>query len=59
MTARRRSRRRPLTDFASRSPIHAVGVWLFRTALIGLMMLGIWLLIENWAAPTLVEGFRP
>ena len=59
MTVRRRSRRRPLTDFASRSPLHAVGVWLFRSALIALMTLGVWLLIAKWAVPTLVEGFRP
>ena len=59
MTARRRSRRRPLTDFARRSLLHALGVWLFRSALILLMGLAAWLLIANWAVPTLVEGFRP
>ncbi|MCV0377400.1 hypothetical protein [Microbacterium sp.] len=59
MTVRRRSRRRPLTDFASRSPLHAFGVWLFRSALIVLMGLTAWLLIANWAVPTLVEGLRP
>lgn len=32
---RRRSRkRRPLTEFASRSPLHAFGVWLLKSALI-------------------------
>lgn len=59
MTARRRSRRRPLTDYASRSPLHAAGVWLFRSALIAVMTLGVWLLIANLAIPSLVEGFRP
>jgi hypothetical protein len=59
LTARRRSRRRPLTNFASRSPLHGLGVWLFGSALIALMTLGVWLLIANWAVPALVEGFRP
>ena len=59
MTARRRSLRRPLTDYASRSPLHAVGVWLFRSALVALMTLAAWLLIANWAVPSLIEGFRP
>lgn len=59
MAARRRSRRRPLTDYASRSPLHAFGVWLIRSALIALMTLAVWLLVANWAVPTLVEGFRP
>jgi hypothetical protein len=59
LTVRRRSRRRPLTDYASRSPLHAFGVWLFRSALILLMGLAAWLLVANWAVPTLVEGFRP
>lgn len=34
LTARRRSRRRPLTDYASRSPLHAFAVWLLKTAII-------------------------
>jgi hypothetical protein len=59
LTVRRRSRRRPLTDFASRSPLHAFGVWLLRSALIALMALAVWLLIANWAVPTLIEGVRP
>ena len=59
MTVRRRSRSRPLTDFAKGSPLHAFGVWLFRSALIGLMAFAIWLLIANWAVPTVVEGMRP
>jgi hypothetical protein len=59
LTVRRRSRRRLLTDYASRSPLHAFGVWLFRSALIVLMGLAAWLLIANWAVPTLVEGLRP
>ncbi len=58
MTGRRRpARRRPLTEFASRSPLHAFGVWLFRAALVALMTLGVWLLILNWAVPYLAEHF--
>ena len=59
LTARRRSRRRPLTDFANRSPLHAFGVWLFRSALIALIALAVWLLIANWAVATLIDGLRP
>lgn len=59
MTVRRRSRRRPLTEFASRSPLHALGVWLVKAAVIALMFLAAWLLIANWAVPSLVDGFRP
>jgi hypothetical protein len=56
MTARRRARRRPLAEFAARSPLHAIGVWLLRSALIGVMFLGLYLLIVNVLAPGLVEG---
>ena len=55
--AARRSRRRPLTEFSRRSPAHAVGVWLLRTALVGLLFLSVWLLVVNWAVPSLVDGF--
>lgn len=56
MTVRRRSRRRPLTEFAARSPLHAIGVWLLRSALIGLMFFAVYLLIVNILAPGLVDG---
>jgi hypothetical protein len=59
LTVRRRSRRRPLTDFASRSLLHAFGVWLLRSVLIIVMGLIAWLLVTNWAVPSLVEGLRP
>ena len=59
LTARRRSRTRPLTDYASRSPLHAFGVWMLRSALIALIGLAAWLLVADWAVPTLTEGFRP
>jgi hypothetical protein len=58
MTARRRPRRRPLTEFADRSPVHAFAVWILRAFLIALLFLGIWLLVVNWAVPSLVDGFR-
>ena len=58
MTARRRSRRRrPLTEFASRSPLHALGVWLLRAAMTLLLFLALWLLVINWAVPSLIDGF--
>lgn len=56
---RRRRSKAPLSAFASRSPLHAFAVWLFRSAVIVLMGFAIWLLIANWAVPTLVDGFRP
>ena len=55
----RRRRRRPLAEFASRSPLHAFGAWLLRSATVALLFLAAWLLIVNWAVPTLVEGMRP
>lgn len=58
MTVRRRSRR-PLTEFASRSPLLVFGVWLLRSALVALLFLGAWLLVANWAVPTLVESLSP
>jgi hypothetical protein len=56
MSVRRRSRRRPLTEFAKRSPLHALGVWLLRSGLIALLFLGLWLLITTWAVPSLSES---
>ena len=47
MTVRRRSHRRPLTDYASRSPLHALGVWLLRSALIALMTFAVSTSAEN------------
>ena len=57
MTVRRRSRRRPLTEFASRSPLHAFGVWLFRAAIYAGLVLAVYLLIANILVPTMLEGF--
>jgi len=48
-----------LTEFANRSPIHAVGVWLLKAALVALMFVGLWLLVANWAVPSLVDGLSP
>lgn len=59
MADRRRSRRRALTDFANRSPIHAFAAWILRAALIAAAFVGLWLLVANWAVPSLVDGFRP
>ena len=60
MTARRRSRtRRPLTDFARRSPLHAFGVWLLRSTMVAALFLALYILIVNWAVPSLVDGLRP
>ncbi len=56
MTVRRRSRRRPLTEFAKRSPLHALIVWLLKSGLIALLLLGLWLLITTWAVPSLSES---
>ena len=58
MAARRRSPRRPLNRLASRSPLHAFAAWLLRSALIGVIFLIVWLLISNWAVPSLVDGLR-
>jgi hypothetical protein len=57
MTARRRSRRRPLTEFASRSPLHAFAVWLLRSALIIALALAVYLLITNALVPGMVDDF--
>jgi hypothetical protein len=57
MAARSRSRGRPLTDSAVRSPTHAVGVWVIRASAVGLMFLGHWLVLVYWAVPYLVDSF--
>jgi hypothetical protein len=46
-----RSRRRPLTEFGSRSPLHAFGVWLIKSALIILIGLAAWIYVSNVAIP--------
>ena len=56
MTARRRHRKRPLTDFANRSPLHALAVWLLRSALILLLGLAVYLLIANVIVPGFGES---
>lgn len=55
MTVRRRPGGRPLTEFASRSPLHAFGVWLLRTALVGLIALAVYLLVVNVLVPGLAD----
>jgi hypothetical protein len=57
MTARRRSRRRPLIDFASRSPRHAAGVWLLRTVILAAIALVTYLLVINVFLPNMVDDF--
>lgn len=57
MPVRRRSSRRPLTEFANRSALHASGVWLFRAAIYAAMLLAVYLLIANVFGPYVVEGF--
>lgn len=56
MTTRRRpNKRRPLTGFASRSPLHALIASLIRIALlVGISVLG-YMVIVNVLAPGLVE----
>ena len=46
---RRRRRRRPFAEFASRSPLHAFGVWLIKSALIILVSFAAWLSVSNVA----------
>jgi hypothetical protein len=60
MTARRRSRkRRPLTEFAERSPLHAVAAALIRFALLAGIALVMYLVIVNvllpWAVANVTE----
>jgi hypothetical protein len=57
MINRRRARRRPLTEFASRSPIHAFGVWLVRNAVLLAIAGAMFLFIWNVALPNLIDGF--
>jgi len=57
MTVRRRyRRRRPLTEFDRRSPVHAFGVWLIKAALAGLLTLALYLFVLNVAVPQLIDG---
>lgn len=56
MTVRRRSRRGPLTEFASRSPMHAFLVWLVRTSLLVLIGVGAYLIIMNLLVPNMIDG---
>jgi hypothetical protein len=57
LTVRRRSRKRPLTEFASRSPLHAFAAWLLRAALTALMFLALYWMIANVAVPALTNSF--
>ena len=57
MTVRRRSRKRPLTEFASRSPVHALMAWLLRAALTAVMFLALYWMIANVAVPALTNTF--
>ncbi len=60
MAVRRRSRkRRPLSEFAQRSHVHAIPVWLLKAGMTALLVAGMWLLIAAWAAPSLGEGLLP
>ena len=56
MTVRRRSRRRPLSTFSSRSPLHALIAGLLRLVLlVGISVIG-YIVIVNVLAPTLVDS---
>lgn len=57
MTVRRRSRRhRPLTEFADRSPMHALLARLIRFALLAALALVGYLVIMNVLVPIMVDG---
>jgi hypothetical protein len=57
MTVRRRSRRRrPLTEFAQRSPLHAVLAALIRFALLALLAVVAFLVIMNVLVPNMIDG---
>ena len=58
MTVRRRSRRRTLSAFAARSPLHAAGAWFLRSALIALPFVAFYVLSVTVLVPDLV-GFIP
>ncbi len=59
MTRGRTRRRRPIAEFASRSPVHALAAWILRAVLLGLLTLAVYLLVVNVAVPILIDGFRP
>jgi hypothetical protein len=57
MGARRRPRRRrPLTDFAERSWLHAAAAGLIRFALLAAVALVAYLVIVNLLVPGMVDG---
>ena len=57
MTARRRSRRRrPLNEFAQRSPLHAVVAALIRLTLLAGIAVIAYLLIMNVLVPIMIDG---
>jgi hypothetical protein len=56
-TTQRRPRTRPLRDFANRSPVHAFGVWLLKSALILTLGAIFILVIINIAVPMMSDGF--
>lgn len=53
---RPRGRRRPLREFAGRSPLYALGMWLLRSAVILILGLVFFLLVANVAIPMLSDG---
>jgi hypothetical protein len=55
LTVRRRSRKRPLTDFASRSPLHAVIAFGIRLGLLAAISIFGYVVIVNVLAPNLVD----
>jgi hypothetical protein len=55
LTVRRRSRRRPLTEYASRLPLHAFAVWLLKSAVIFGMALGVYLVVTQILIPGYVD----
>jgi hypothetical protein len=46
-----------LAQFAQRSPVHAFGVWLFKSTLILLVGFLVWLVVSNVLVPNLVDQF--
>ena len=57
MSARRRTRRRrPLTDFAERSWLHAAAVGLFRFAVLAGVSLIVFFVITAVLAPNMIDG---
>ena len=56
-TRRRSRRRRPLAEFASRSPLHAFEVWVLESALVLTMGVIFILLVMNVAVPMMSGGF--